>query len=79
MSFPAGFSAHLPLPNVQDGHKLGFAWSVMTIDEREALAQHLFGYTPADWLADVLTRHGHSVSASTIRTYRRSLPPELRL
>jgi len=50
----------------------------MTVDERDAFYPHLVGDTSAEWLADLLTRHGTPVSASTIRSYRRSLPPETR-
>ncbi|MGW1040069.1 hypothetical protein [Streptomyces sp. NPDC002547] len=51
-------------------------WSALTEEEREALAPHLIGETPADWLSSVLRRFGHDVSASTIRTYRRALRQE---
>jgi hypothetical protein len=41
--------------------------------ERTALRNHLVGFTSAEWLAECLRTEGHKVSASTIRTYRRSL------
>jgi hypothetical protein len=50
----------------------------MSLDERNAFYAHLVGDTSAEWLADLLTKHGTPVSASTIRSYRRSLPPETR-
>lgn len=37
------------------------------------LTKHLLGGTSADWLAKTLRDEGFSVSASSIRTYRRSL------
>lgn len=55
------------------GSKLAGAWQALTGEYKEAFAAHLFGDTSAEWLADWLTRFGHPVSASTIRTYRRSL------
>ncbi|MFF4701123.1 hypothetical protein BLA24_26015 [Streptomyces cinnamoneus] len=42
-------------------------------DERESVMIRLFDGSSAERLALVLRRHGHAVSASTIRTYRRSL------
>ncbi|MFF4244280.1 hypothetical protein ACFYY2_07370 [Streptomyces sp. NPDC001822] len=42
-------------------------------DARETLVVRLLGGSSAERLALVLRRHGHTVSASTIRTYRRSL------
>ncbi|MFJ6680616.1 hypothetical protein [Streptomyces werraensis] len=48
----------------------------MTEEEREAFRPVLLGPSPADWLADLLRINGHDVSASTIRTYRRSLRRE---
>ncbi|MEU4155668.1 hypothetical protein [Actinoplanes sp. NPDC026670] len=60
------------------GPKLAAAWAAMSLDERDAFWAHLAGDTSAEWLSDLLTRHGTPVSASTIRAYRRSLPPEKR-
>lgn len=40
--------------------------------EAEALTKHLEGQTSSVWLSEVLTRHGHPVSESTIRAYRRA-------
>jgi hypothetical protein len=48
----------------------------MTLEEREALVPHLLGQTSADWLSSILRIHGHDVSATTIRTYRRALRQE---
>lgn len=48
-------------------------WSALSDEERDAFVPHLVGSTSADWLADVLRTHGHTISASSIRTYRRSL------
>ncbi|MEV0437811.1 hypothetical protein AB0I84_00655 [Streptomyces spectabilis] len=42
-------------------------------DERESVAIRLLDGSSAERLALVLRKHGHRVSASTIRTYRRSL------
>lgn len=58
------------------GPKLVAAWAAMSLDERDAFAGHLLADTSAEWLSDLLTRHGTPVSASTIRAYRRSLPPD---
>lgn len=41
--------------------------------ERAALEAHLLGGTSAEWLSLVLTNYGHRISATTIKTYRRSL------
>lgn len=38
-----------------------------------ALRAHLLGGTSADWLATTLRDEGFPISATTIRTYRRSL------
>ena len=54
------------------GRKLSAAFEAMNEPEREAFVDHLNSNTPAQWLAEVLTAHGHPVSASTIRSYRRS-------
>ncbi|MFI5840515.1 hypothetical protein ACIA8K_12485 [Catenuloplanes sp. NPDC051500] len=62
----------------QPGAKLRAAFEQMDRDERSAFLDHLLADTPAEWLSDLLTRHGTPVSASTIRSYRRSLPPEAR-
>jgi hypothetical protein len=51
-------------------------YSDLTLEERDALVPHLIGDTSADWLASILRIHGHDVSATTIRTYRRSLRQE---
>ncbi|MFB8020033.1 hypothetical protein ACFC36_15905 [Streptomyces rubiginosohelvolus] len=41
--------------------------------ERESVVIRLLDGSSAERLALVLRKHGHRVSASTIRTYRRSL------
>ncbi|MFE0964033.1 hypothetical protein [Streptomyces fungicidicus] len=48
----------------------------MSTEEREVFRPVLLGPSPAEWLADLLRTAGHDVSASTIRTYRRSLRRE---
>ncbi|MEU7905909.1 hypothetical protein [Actinoplanes sp. NPDC049118] len=58
------------------GPKLRDAWTAMNTDMRAAFLPHLVGGTSADYLADWLTRNGTPVSASTIRTYRRTLTPD---
>ncbi len=55
------------------GTRLTTAWAALTQERRAALLPHLLGDTSADYLASWLTRAGHPVSASTIRTYRRGL------
>jgi hypothetical protein len=55
------------------GPRLRDAWDAMTEATRAAFRLHLLGDTSAEYLADWLGRHGTPVSASTIRTYRRSL------
>jgi hypothetical protein len=55
------------------GPTLQGVWGALTDAERKALAPHLLGDTSADWLADVLKQHDHTISASSIRTYRRAL------
>jgi hypothetical protein len=55
------------------GPRLTDAVNAMTEVTRAAFLPHLLGETSAEYLADWLTRYGTPVSASTIRTYRRSL------
>lgn len=55
------------------GQRLGDAVDAMTETTRAAFLPHLLGETSAEYLAGWLARHGTPVSASTIRTYRRSL------
>lgn len=55
------------------GPRLQAIWDSLAEPERAALLAHLAGATSADFLADLLGRHGHTVSASSIRTYRRSI------
>ena len=57
----------------QPGPKLRDAWDGMNAAERVAFMPHILGTTSAEYLADWLSRAGWPVSASTIRTYRRSL------
>lgn len=61
---------HLP---GSPGPKLRDAWNAMSVDMRTAFRPHLLRGTSAEYLADWLRRNGTPVSASTIRTYRRSL------
>jgi len=61
------------------GPALTTIWSAFGPQEQQAVLPHLLGDTPADWLASLLRRHGHTVSASTIRTYRRALRQEASL
>jgi hypothetical protein len=63
-------SANLP---GAPGRRLRAAWDAMTDPVRVAFAAHLLGDTSAEYLAGWLTRAGTPVSASSIRTYRRSL------
>lgn len=60
----------------EPGPTLFDIYAAMTEEEQEAFAPHLLGQTSADWLASILRIHGHDVSATTIRTYRRSLRQE---
>ena len=55
------------------GKRLHTAVDAMTETTRAAFLHHLLGDTSAEYLADWLARSGTPVSASTIRTYRRSL------
>lgn len=64
---------HLP---GKPGVKLTRAWAEMDADKRAAFLPHLLGDTSAEYLAWWLERAGTSVSASTIRTYRRALARE---
>ena len=61
-----------PLPG-SPGPSLEEIWGALSEDERAALRPHLLGETSADWLANVLREHGHNISASSLRTYRRAL------
>ncbi|MFE9254008.1 hypothetical protein [Streptomyces sp. NPDC006879] len=65
----------MPLPGIP-GPSLDRIWASLGERERDLFFDHLFGGTSADWLATTLRKHGHDVSATTIRTYRRSLAPE---
>lgn len=53
--------------------KLNIIWAVLDNHTRSALLRHLLGGTNAEWIADTLRSEGYSISASTIRVYRRSL------
>lgn len=44
--------------------------------ERQVFLPVLLSSRSAEWLADLLRSNGHTVSASTIRTYRRALRRE---
>ncbi|WP_329289600.1 hypothetical protein [Streptomyces pseudovenezuelae] len=59
------------------GPKLTAIYEAMSDEERDALVKVLVERAmPAEQLAALLTHHGRAVSASTIRTYRRSLRRE---
>ena len=62
----------LTLPGIP-GPALSSIWGHLTASERVALKPHLLGGTPAEWLSRTLSSFGHAISATTIRTYRRSL------
>ncbi|MCX2949965.1 hypothetical protein [Lentzea sp. NEAU-D7] len=64
-----------PLPGTP-GPTLAALWDGLTSDQRAALRPHLLGTTSADWLTTVLREHGLTVSASTIRNYRRATRQE---
>jgi hypothetical protein len=53
--------------------KLRAAWEQAPSEVKPALLTHLTGTTPAEWLEDWFGRAGTPISASAIRTYRRSL------
>jgi hypothetical protein len=57
------------------GPRLAVAVDTMDDRTREVFLTHLFSDTSAEYLASWHTRSGTPVSASTIRTYRRSLHP----
>jgi hypothetical protein len=57
----------------EPGPTLHDIYCAMSLDEQHAFAPHLLGETSADWLSKTLRKHGHDVSATTIRTYRRAL------
>lgn len=55
------------------GPSLEAVCAALSPEAREAFEAHLLGGTSADWLATTMRDAGHKLSASTIRTYRRSL------
>lgn len=55
------------------GPVLAGVWEALSPAEQAALRDHLLGSTSADWLSLTVQAHGHRLSATTIRTYRRSL------
>ncbi|QEQ94074.1 DNA binding protein [Streptomyces phage Saftant] len=63
----------MPLPGTEKFPKVEAVWQALGERERDLFFDHLFGGTSADWLSTTLRKYGHDVSASTIRTYRRSL------
>lgn len=67
-----GMSEELTLPGIP-GPALSSVWNQLTAEERAALHAHLLGGTSAEWLSSTLSRFGFPVSATTIRTYRRSI------
>ncbi|GGU77383.1 hypothetical protein GCM10010211_49130 [Streptomyces albospinus] len=64
-----------PLPGTP-GPRLQAIWEALDEREREAFERHLLQDTAAEDLVWILSRFGHRVSASTIRTYRRRLRQE---
>lgn len=58
------------------GPALAGIWAQLGQEARTALLPHLLADTSADWLSSTLCKHGHYVSATTIRTYRRALRQE---
>lgn len=62
----------LTLPGIP-GPAIASIWGHLTASERRALKPHLLGSTSAEWLSRTLSAFGHAVSATTIRTYRRSV------
>jgi hypothetical protein len=63
----------MPLPGTDRFPSIEQIWQKLSDRERDLFFDHLYGGTSADWLATTLRKYGHDVSASTIRTYRRSL------
>lgn len=61
-----------PLPGTP-GPALSALWGELSGLERDALLPHLLGGTSAEWLSQILREAGRDISATTIRTYRRSL------
>jgi len=61
-----------PLPG-KPGPTLKRLYEELEPDVRETVLVRLLDGSSAERLALVLRKHGHRVSASTIRTYRRSL------
>ena len=51
--------------------RLAEVWDELAPDERDALRPHLWGDTSAEWIAQTLTQHGHSIGATTIKKFRR--------
>lgn len=61
----------------QPGPTLQRIYDELEPDERESVVIRLLDGSSAERLALVLRKHGHHVSASTIRTYRRSLQEDV--
>lgn len=53
--------------------RLRAVWESLDPETKAPARDHLLGGTSAEWLALVLTEHGHRIGATTIKTYRRSL------
>src|SRR4051812_48807863 len=62
----------LTLPGTP-GPAVAGVWGQLVAQEREALLPHLTGSSSADWLSSVLREVGLPLSATSIRSYRRSL------
>lgn len=61
-----------PLPG-EPPARLQAVYEALAPSAMESLRVHLMGGTSADTLADVLTRHGYPIGATTIKTYRRKM------
>jgi hypothetical protein len=72
---PAEVVEHLALPG-NPPQVIARVWADLSALERDAFYPHLIGHTSAEWLADTLTGSGYKISATSIRTYRRSLGSE---
>jgi hypothetical protein len=55
------------------GAKLLAAWDALSGEGKSVFLPHLLGETSAEWLSELLSTTETPVSASTLRTYRRSL------
>lgn len=58
---------------VEPAGRLAEILACITPESNDALVGHLLGGTSAEWLATILTSEGYSISASSIRGYRRAV------